>query len=414
MFADMNPALRRQAMLLILVAALGYFVDIYDLLLFSMVRAPSLVSLGVAPDQLLGQGVRLLDMQMGGLLLGGILWGVLGDKKGRLSVLFGSILLYSLANLCNGLVTTVGQYAMLRLLAGMGLAGELGAGITLVAEVMPKQSRGWGTSIVATVGILGAVVGYGVAGSTDWRHAYFIGGGLGLLLLLLRLGVAESGLFKKMATANHKRGDFFMLFRDAGRLFKYLRVIAIGLPLWYLVGILITFSPEFGKDFGFSALPSAGKAVALCYVGLAAGDLGSGMLSQWLRSRKRAVALFLLAEVVGVALYFTVGRSSLRDFYACCLVLGLAGGYWALFITIGAEQFGTNIRSTVATTVPNMVRGAVVPMSLAFAAMQALPLGLNPSVSALVVAVPVFGLALWGLLGLEETFHKDLDYVERT
>jgi predicted MFS family arabinose efflux permease len=414
MFADMNPALRRQAMLLILVAALGYFVDIYDLLLFSMVRAPSLVSLGVAPDQLLSQGVRLLDMQMGGLLLGGILWGVLGDKKGRLSVLFGSILLYSLANLCNGCVTTVGQYAVLRLLAGMGLAGELGAGITLVAEVMPKRSRGWGTSIVATVGILGAVVGYGVAGSTDWRHAYFIGGGLGILLLLLRLGVAESGLFKKMATANHKRGDFFMLFRDAGRFFKYLRVIAIGLPLWYLVGILITFSPEFGKDFGFSALPSAGKAVALCYMGLAIGDLSSGMLSQWLSSRKRAVALFLLAEVVGVALYFTLGRASLRDFYVCCVVLGLAGGYWALFITIGAEQFGTNIRSTVATTVPNMVRGAVVPMSLAFAAMQGPSWGLSPSVSALVVAVPVFGLALWGLLGLEETFHKDLDYVEHT
>jgi MFS transporter, putative metabolite:H+ symporter len=413
-FADLSPALRRQALLLILVAALGYFVDIYDLLLFSMVRMPSLVSLGVAPDQLLVQGVRLFDMQMGGLLLGGILWGVLGDKQGRLSVLFGSIILYSLANLGNGMVTTLGQYALCRLLAGIGLAGELGAGITLVAEVMPRQSRGWGTSIVATVGILGAVVGYAVASATDWRHAYFIGGGLGLLLLLLRLGVVESGMFKRTAATHPNRGDFFMLFKDAGRFLKYLRVIAIGLPLWYLVGILITLSPEFGKSFGFAAPPSAGRAVALCYSGLAAGDLASGMVSQWLRSRKRAVALFMLAQAVGVALYFTLGSTSLPDFYACCVLLGLGGGYWALFVTIGAEQFGTNIRATVATTVPNMVRGAVVPMTLAFVALQGQALGLSITAAALAVGVLVFALALWGLAGLEETFHKDLDYVEHT
>jgi len=412
MFADLNPAQRRQAALVILVAALGYFVDIYDLLLFSMVRSPSLTALGVPADQLLGQGVRLLNMQMGGMLLGGIFWGILGDKKGRLSVLFGSIVLYSVANLCNGMVSTVGQYAVLRLVAGIGLAGELGAGITLVAEVMPKKSRGWGTSIVASVGILGAVVGYGVAGSTDWRHAYFIGGGLGLSLLLLRVGVMESGLFKHAANAPAKRGDFSMLFRDAGRFFKYLRVIAIGLPLWYLVGILITFSPEFGKAFGFSALPNAGKAVALCYTGLAVGDFASGMLSQWLKSRRRAVALFMLAQTLGLALYFTLGSTSLAAFYACCLILGLSAGYWALFVTLGAEQFGTNIRSTVATTVPNMVRGAVVPMTLLFTWLRGLDLG--TPMAALVVAVPVFGMALWGLAGLEETFHKDLDYVEVT
>lgn len=412
MFEDLSPTLKRQAILVILVAALGYFVDIYDLLLFSMVRNASLTALGVPPEQLLSQGVHLLNMQMGGMLLGGVLWGILGDKKGRLSVLFGSIVLYSVANVCNGWATTVGQYAVLRLLAGVGLAGELGAGITLVAEVMPKRSRGWGTSIVAAVGILGAVVGFGVAGSTDWRHAYFIGGGLGMALLLLRLGVAESGLFKKALADPVKRGDFFMLFRDSSRFFKYLRVIAIGLPLWYMVGILITFSPEFGKAFGFAAAPSAGRAVALCYIGLAAGDFLSGMLSQWLRSRIKAVAWFMLAQALGVALYFTLGRASLQAFYASCLFLGLTGGYWALFVTIGAEQFGTNIRSTVATTVPNMVRGAVVPMTLSFVWLRNLPLG--APTSALAVAALVFGLAVWGLAGLEETFHKDLDYVEHT
>ncbi|MGH7442508.1 MAG: MFS transporter, partial [bacterium] len=394
-----------------LVAALGYFVDIYDLLLFGMVRVPSLIGLGVPQAQVLAQGAFLQNMQMGGLLLGGILWGVLGDKRGRLSVLFGSIILYSIANLLNGLVVSVEQYGVLRLLAGVGLAGELGAGITLVSEIMPKESRGWGTSIVAAVGILGAVVGYGVADLSTWRHAFFIGGGLGILLLLLRVGVAESGMFKKALSAGSKRGDFFMLFTDRGRLFKYLRIIAIGLPLWYLVGILIIFSPEIGKSFGLAAAPKAGPAVALCYIGLAAGDFFSGMVSQWLHSRVKAVALFMLAQAVGVVFYFTFGRTSLEAFYACCVFLGLAGGYWALFVTIGAEQFGTNIRSTVATTVPNMVRGATVPMTLAFVWFQS-HCSLSPSVSALGVAAVVFALAVWGLAGLEETFHKDLDYVE--
>jgi MFS family permease len=403
---------KRQAILVILVAALGYFVDIYDLLLFSMVRAPSLSGLGVAPDALLVQGVRLLNMQMGGMLVGGVLWGVLGDKKGRLSVLFGSIITYSIANLLNGMVTSVDQYSALRFLAGLGLAGELGAGITLVAEIMPQKSRGWGTSIVAAVGILGAVAGYFVAGLTDWRHAYFIGGGLGLLLLLLRLGVVESGLFTRVAATHPRRGDFLMLFTDAGRFFKYLRIIAIGLPLWYLVGILITFSPEFGKSFGLDPAPSAGKSVAICYAALASGGLLSGMISQWLRSRKRTVLLFMLAQIAGVALYFTLGRASLAAFYACCAVLGLAAGYWAMFVTIGSEQFGTNIRATVTTTVPNMVRGATVPMTLAFTWLHGRSMGL--AAAALSVGALVFAPALWGLAGLEETFHKDLDYTEQT
>jgi MFS family permease len=411
MLKGLTPAQRRQAILVIVVAALGYFVDIYDLLLFGMVRKASLLGVGVAEADLLQQGVRLLNMQMGGMLLGGILWGVLGDKRGRLSVLFGSIVLYSLANVLNGMATTVGQYALLRFLAGVGLAGELGAGITLVAEIMPKESRGWGTSIVAAVGICGAVVGYFVADLAPWRTAYFIGGGLGLALLLLRIGVVESGMFKRVAAEHPKRGDFFMLFTDWGRFTKYLRVIAIGVPLWYLVGVLILFSPELGKAIGLAQAPSAGRAVALCYAGLAVGDLGSGMVSQWLRSRRRAVWGFMAAQWLGTAFYFLAGGSSPLAFDAACVTLGLAGGYWALFVTIGAEQFGTNIRATVATTVPNMVRGATVPMTLAF---EALKPALGLAGSALAVGAVVFGLAAWGLVGLEETFHKDLDYLEHT
>ena len=411
MFGNLKGLERHNALMIVVVAALGYFVDIYDLLLFSMLRIKSLKDLGVTdPVELMSKGALLLNMQMGGMLVGGILWGVLGDKKGRLSVLFGSIIMYSVASVLNGMVTTLEQYAALRFLAGVGLAGELGAGITLVAEVMPKDSRGWGTSIVAAVGISGAVVGYLVSEMTHWRIAYYVGGGLGLALLVLRVGVVESGLFKKAVHEHPNRGDFFFLFSSPQRFFKYLRVIAIGLPLWYLVGILITFSPEFGREFGFAEAPNPGKAVALCYAGLAVGDLLSGMISQWFRSRRKAVALFMLLQVAGTALYFTLGRRDLDTFYRLCVLLGLAGGYWAMFVTIGSEQFGTDIRATVTTTVPNFVRGAVVPMTSSFVFLKP---ALGVSGSGMLVGLVVFVLAAWALWGMEETFHKDLDYLEQ-
>ncbi|HXC63440.1 MAG TPA: MFS transporter [bacterium] len=411
MLASIHPSLRRQTLLLIVVAALGNFVDVYDLLLFSLLRTPSLTALGVPPDQLLAQGLRILNWQALGLLLGGVLWGVLGDKRGRLSVLFGSIFLYSLANILNGLVTSVDQYAFLRFLSGLGLAGELGAGVTLVAEIMPTESRGLGTSLVAAVGVLGGAVGIGVAGKAEWRHAYFIGGGLGLALLALRVGLAESSLFKRAAEGTVERGRFFSLFSSPKHFMKYLKIICIGLPLWYLIGILITFCPEFGLSFGLSVAPSAGFAVAVYYIGLAVGDMSSGLISQHFKSRRKVIAGFMAFQMLGVGLYFTLGRASLEAFYACCIFVGVAGGYWALFVTMGAEQYGTNLRATVATTAPNMVRGALVPMTFAFSLFRAHGLGLSGS--ALLLGVLVFAVALWGLWGTEESFGRDLDYLER-
>ncbi|MEZ0368960.1 MAG: MFS transporter, partial [Candidatus Sericytochromatia bacterium] len=369
-------AARRLVIISVLVAALGYFVDIYDLLLFSIVRKPSLISLGVPEAMLLDQGVLLLNMQMGGMLLGGVLWGILGDKRGRLSVLFGSIALYSVANILNGMVQDVGQYAALRLIAGIGLAGELGAGITLVSELMSSQKRGYGTSIVASVGLLGAVVAALVASTFDWRTAYFIGGGLGLALLVLRISLYESGMFSRLKASAVSRGNFLMLFNNRQRLLKYLCCILIGLPIWYAIGILVTFSPEFGKALGMQELPVAGSAVLFSYIGLSLGDLVSGLLSQLWRSRKKVVFAFLGLTGLSVAAYFLVGPGSLIAFYACCGLLGFAIGYWAVFVTIASEQFGTNIRATVTTSVPNFIRGTVVPLTLAFNALKG-PLGLS-------------------------------------
>ena len=394
----------------ILVAALGYFVDIYDLILFSIVRVASLRSLGVSEDELLGQGVLLLNMQMGGMLVGGILWGVLGDKRGRLSVLFGSIVMYSLANIANGFVTTVPQYAVLRFVAGVGLAGELGAGITLVSEIMPAHTRGYGTMIVATVGILGAVAASLVGDAFDWRIAYFVGGGMGLALLVLRIGVAESGLFEGIRhAAGVARGDFWSLISSPRTRLKYLRVIMIGGPIWYVVGILVTFSPEFGREMGMPVLPSAGRAVLFAYIGLAIGDFTSGALSQVIRSRNRVVTLFLTLTTVFVGAYFAVAHVSLTVFYVVCLLLGVATGYWAVFVTIASEQFGTNIRATATTTAPNFVRGSVVLMTSAFQALRPF-MGIRGS--AMLVGAVALGIAYVSLWGLEETYGKELDYLE--
>lgn len=393
----------------VIVAALGYFVDIYDLLLFSIVRIPSLRALQVPEDQLLSKGIYLINMQMAGMLIGGILWGILGDKKGRLSVLFGSILLYSTANIANGFVTTVDQYALLRFIAGIGLAGELGAGITLVAEVLPKEIRGYGTSLVASVGVLGAVLAYFIADMYDWRIAYFIGGGLGLALLVLRFNVFESGIFKQVKEKKTSRGNFFMLFTSSKRFFKYLRCIMIGLPIWFVIGILITFSPEFGKAIGLTEPVNAGKAVMFSYIGLSLGDMSSGILSQLLKSRRKTVFIFVLLTCVAVAVYLMQRSQSMAVFYGLCLFLGFAIGYWALFVTIGAEQFGTNLRATVATTVPNFVRGSVNVFTPLFL-LGTQHYGVLGSAGMILTGTAV--LALLAVWRMEETFGKDLDYTE--
>lgn len=401
--------MQRGAKLAVVVAALGYFVDIYDLVLFGVVRVASLKGIGVPQDKLLDTGLFLLDMQMAGMLLGGILWGVLGDKRGRLSVLFGSIVLYSVANIANGMVDSVRAYAIVRFIAGVGLAGELGAGITLVSELMSKESRGYGTAIVATVGICGGVVGGLVGDMVHWRSAYYIGGALGLALLVLRVGVMESGMFQQAKRESVQRGRLLMLLSPPRRLRRYLSVILVGVPIWFVVGILIFVSPELGKALGMNPAPSTSRAVLFCYAGLAIGDLGSGLLSQWLRSRKKIVAAFIVMTGLFMIAYFTIAASSLTAFYATCVALGVGTGYWAVFVTVASEQFGTNIRATVTTTAPNFVRGAVLPITSFFLALKAT---VGIVWSAIIVGAAAIAIALIALGGLEETYGKDLDYLE--
>jgi len=394
----------------VIVASLGYFVDIYDLLLFGIVRIPSLTDLGLDEAARSLEGASILNWQMMGLLVGGILWGVLGDKKGRLSVLFGSIITYSIANFACGFVQDVFVYKILRFVAGVGLAGELGAGITLVSESLPQRLRAIGTSVVAGVGLLGAVVGYFTVELFSWRNAYFIGGGMGILLLFLRIGVFESGMFHAMKDKKElNKGDFLSFFTKKSRLILYLRCIGIGLPTWFVIGILATFSNEFGKALGISEEIKPGLAVMWCYVGLSAGDLMSGVLSYWLQSRKKAVGILMTFTAVGSVIYLYGGIQSATGLYMMCLWIGFGIGYWAMFVTIGAEQFGTNVRATAATTIPNMVRGTVVLMTTFYTFLKPHVMVLN---AAGILGLICFAIGFYCIKTIPETHHKDLNFIE--
>ncbi len=399
--------------MLIAVAALGYFVDVYDLILFSVVRNPSLKSLGLSGAELLNQGLNLMNVQMGGMLLGGILWGVYGDKKGRKSVLFGSILLYSIANALNGFVTDLNTYWVLRFIAGIGLAGELGAGITLVNETLPASKRGIGTLIIAGVGAAGAVFAPIVASlSVDpewWRTCYFIGGGMGLALLLLRLGTFESSMYTGMQ-ADVSKGNFFQLFTSWPTFKKYVYCILMGLPIWYIIGILVFSAPEITQLIGIQGTITGGDAIMYCYIGLSVGDFVSGALSQWFKSRNKVVFLYLVLAW-GLTLYFLYVATDVSQVFANTLItaLGFLGGYWAVFLTASSEQFGTNIRMTVTTTVPNFVRGALIPISLLF---KFLIPSLGLIHAAAWVGALCFSLALFAISQLKDTFGKSLDFVE--
>jgi len=421
----------KKVIILIIVAALGYFVDIYDMVLFGVVKAESLsqIMIGYSIEEQSSTGKFLFNMQMLGMLVGGLLWGILGDKKGRIKVLFGSILLYSIANLLNAFVTDITSYAIIRVVAGIGLAGELGAGITLVSEMMSKEKRGYGTMIIVTFGALGAVVAslvgaegqiigdfiYSLTGTqlANWQVTYIVGGMLGVFLLLLRVGTIESSFFEKMSDDKTvSKGNLKIIFFNKKNFIKYLHCIVIGIPIWYVVGLLVMNSSDnFAPLLGIKDINN-GTAVMYTYIGLSFGDLISGLLSQLLKSRKKVVAIYLVFTLILVTsfLFFMDGISA-DIYYLVCFLLGTATGYWALFVSIAAEQFGTNIRSTTANTIPNFVRGSVNLIMISFGLLMGLNLG--DAWSAYIVGLVFILLALYSLSQLKETFGKDLNYFEK-
>ena len=399
----------------VIIGALGYFVDIYDLLLFTIVRVPSLQGLGITDIAAqLNASTSIINHQMVGLLIGGIIWGILGDKKGRLSVLFGSIILYSAANFYTGYIHSVEAYTWARFVAGVGLAGELGAGITLVSELLPKHKRGIGTSLVAGIGLSGAVAAYIVFKvSGDWRLCYKIGGGLGTLLLLLRVSVAESGMFKETKESNVQRGNSLMFFTKRRRFKKYFLSILIGLPTWFIIGIMINLSNQFAFALYGQKTLESGKAIMYSYLAISIGDIAVGFISQWLKSRKKVLYIcYKFSIILAMAFFNPVINHNDNTMYWLCGLLGLSTGYWAIFVTMGAEQFGTNLRATAATTIPNMVRGALPLMNLLFKDYLKDTLHISIINSAIITGSIVMTITIIAAIFTEETYHKDLNFIE--
>jgi putative MFS transporter len=396
--------------LAVIVSALGFFVDVYDLLLFGIIRIPSLTDLGLSPEEVLSQGEWIISIQMVGLLAGGILWGVIGDKKGRLSVLFGSILLYSIANILNGMVTNTMQYGIFRFIAGVGLAGELGAGITLVSELLPKEKRGVAAAMVASFGILGAVTAFFMKENFHWRTCYYIGGGLGLLLLILRVSVSESTLYTNLKNTDIARGNFLMFFNNKDRFYKYMRCILIGIPAWYIIGVLITFADKFGEEFGIQGI-DPGKAIMVQYLAIAFGDLSVGLLSQYLKSRKKALFIFYGITILFTTLFFLQTGGNATTFYLICAGLGYGTGFTVVYITMSAEQFGTNLRATAAISIPNMVRGSLPLIILLFKFNRNF-FG-DYITGGWITGAALLTIGLVSAWGLEETFGKDLNFIEK-
>lgn len=405
----------KKAKILIAVASLGYFVDAFDLILFGVLRVPSLKSMGLNEQEILYQGQQLFNYQMIGMMIGGVFWGILGDKKGRRSVLFASIILYSIANLLNGFVTDINQYALLRFLAGIGLAGELGVGVTLVSETLSKETRGYGSSIIASFGALGALsapVIYKLIllvnlNTEAWRIAYIVGGLMGFLLLFLRIGVMESGLYTRISGI--EKGNILTIWSNKSTLKRYITIILLGLPVWYLISILALIAPEMAKALHVNGIVENGNAIFFLYLGLATGDICSGIISQKLKSRKKAIRLYLIFGSLMTMVYLHSFGITSTFFYIICFLIGLSAGYWALYIMMASELFGTNIRATVTTSVPNFVRGAIIPVNIVF-----LYISKNIGIinSAIIIGIVCFTIAFISGYYLKETFGRDLDFIE--
>ncbi|MDB5012919.1 MAG: transporter [Daejeonella sp.] len=404
----MTPKNQSLFQLAVIISALGFFVDVYDLLLFAIIRKPSLLDLGLSPAELFTKGETIISIQMIGLLVGGIIWGVVGDKKGRLKVLFGSILVYSIANILNGMVTNINQYMILRFIAGVGLAGELGAGVTLVMELLPKEKRGVAAAMIASFGILGAVTAFFMKELFDWRMCYYIGGGLGLILLALRVSVKESQLYSEQKSSSAQRGNFLMFFTNKNRFIRYMRCILIGLPAWYIIGVLITFADKFGIELGIPTI-DPGKAVMVLYLAIAFGDLSVGLLSHKLKSRKKSLFTFYGITIFFLFWFFLQSKNE-NIFYLICAGLGYGTGFSVVYITMSAEQFGTNLRATAAISIPNMVRGSLPLIILLFQTSR--NFFHNYLTGAWVTGVVLFAIAILCANKMEETYGKELDFIE--
>lgn len=401
---------KKMMILAVVASSLGFFVDLYDIIIVSVVRQASLLAVGVAENELLTKGIWLLNVQMIGMLTGGFLWGIIGDKKGRLTVLFGSILMYSAATFACAYVNSYEMYLFLRLIAGIGLAGELGAAITLTTELLPQRYRGIGPAIIASFGMLGAIFGSYIGGNFSWQFTYQLGGAMGFVLMFLRIGLLESGFYHKLENSNVEKGNVWMLIKNKPLFKKYISVILMGFPGWFVNGVVMTFTPEIAKAMGMSTIPKVSTVFMVFFIGFTFGDFSCGLVSQWLQSRKKAILAYLSSFGGLLLLYFIFGKVSEFWYYTIFLFMGISAGYTIVLLTLSAEQTGTNLRATATTSALNLLRASVIPQTIAFTFFTSY---FGAYYAAIIVGLLSVSIAAWAYTNLEETFNKNLDFVEK-
>lgn len=404
--------------LLILVASLGYFVDAYDLIIASVVRSSAIVELGLAqvgtPEHT--KYAQLFEyVQSAGILLGGIIFGVYSDKKGRKKALYYSIAIYSIANILNGLLSAsvpfVGTvYCILRFICGFALAAELSIGIVMISETMKAKHRGYGTMIVVSFGILGAVLAavlFEFIG-IHWQTLYLIGGIAGVLLLIFRFSVKETNPFLDLENQESERGSWVMIFKNR-RLLKILfNAILLGFPIYFFISIPIKFATDYGKELGLTIKGTI--PIIVFYIAMSVSDIIANYLCQLFENRKKVLYFYLgLCTISVFLLHFYPPTTPEQYFYLFSPLMGFASGYWALLITFTNEQIGTNIRSTYTTAVPNVVRSLFIPIQLLLTVLQPT---FGTSTSVFYIGVLAVILALLGLYSLKETWGKNLKFID--
>lgn len=391
----------------VIVTALGYFIDLFDYYVFLVTRQKVLTDFGFSGSQLMETGLYMVNLQFAGLLVGGVIFGVLGDKIGRKQSLLGSILLYSIATLASGMTHNIDVFAALRFIAGIGIAGEVGVGVTMVSETMDKNRRGLGVTAFIGVGLLGVVAAALMSELLHWRTCYIIGGLAGLLLLVTRIWVMEPQMFTDL-NKSVKRGSFRVLFASPDGVRRYVLCILLAVPVFFGVSIIATLSPELSIALGASPPASVSTTMIIAYTMMVIGEIVIGLLSQRLKSRKKVIALFLVLMAITLGVGFHNGALDATGYYILAGVVGFFMGYWVNFIALSAEQFGTNVRSLAANTIPNFTRGTTIAINMAFLALK------DDGVvyAASIVGFTVIVIALLALWKLPETFGKDLDYTE--
>ena len=397
----------KQEILTVLVVALGYFIDAYDLLIFSAVRKVSLMDLGVAETDTLNIGISLLNFQLIGLMIGGVLWGILADKFGRKTILFSSILIYSISNIANSYISSVDMYYWLRFIAGIGLAGELGVGISLITENIAKERRTVSTTVVSFFGMLGAATGGWLGSVFHWQTCFLIGGFAGFLLLLLRLNVEESHMYLGIKDSKVKKGNILLILKNPKSLITYFFCTLAGSSSFLFIGMFIQSTPEFGKIFNISV--TAGVALVWYYVGASISEVIAGILSKLLKERKAPIYIFYAISLLAIVIFCVHTPSSPRIYYIHCSLLGFGLGWWSMLITLSAELFGVNTRATAATSIPTFARAWNIPFTSVFK--NNIPkLGILNS--AFAVGVIVIALAIISATTIKETFENEANFIE--